>query len=304
MKTSSLAWAIAAIFIVLPPAAQAATPTEKLIAPGLSQPVEMLKDHWGISHIYAKNENDLFFAQGYSAARDRLFEFEIFRRRANGTIAEILGPREVNRDIGARQFLYRGDMDKELAVYHPHGRAIFEAFAKGVNAYIDQANKNPAALPPEFKMLGIKPAHWTVETALARANSVSLGQPNANLQMTLAVHALGADKIKDLVRFQPANPDLRIDPAIDVSLMNRSILDTYNAWTSSVKFTPEELAMEYRATKKASLENSGRLTRFASLDDEAALPDAGLGTTNPRADMGSNNWLVSGCPPSAPMAQN
>ncbi len=277
------------------PGAQAAVPApENLSAPGLTAPVQILKDKWGISHIYAKNENDLFFAQGYNAARDRLFEFEIFRRRANGTIAEILGPKELNRDIGARLFLYRGDLDKELAVYHPHGRAIFEAFAKGVNAYIDQANKNPGALPPEFKMLNLKPQHWTVETAIARANAVSLGQPNAELQMTLAVHALGADKVKDLVHFQPANPDLKIDPVIDVSLMNRSILDVYNAWTSSVKFTPEELAMEYRATKKAELENARKLTKFAALDDAAALPDAGLGTTNPRADMGSNNWLVSG----------
>src|SRR5580693_3580074 len=118
-----------------PLAAVAALPAqEKLAAPGLTDTVEILKDRWGISHIYAKNENDLFFAQGYNAARDRLFEFEIFRRRANGTVAEILGPQELNRDIGARQFLYRGDMDKELAVYHPHGRAIFEAFTKGVNA--------------------------------------------------------------------------------------------------------------------------------------------------------------------------
>ena len=277
-----------------PLAAVAALPAqEKLAAPGLTDTVEILKDRWGISHIYAKNENDLFFAQGYNAARDRLFEFEIFRRRADGSMSEILGPKEINRDIGARQFMYRGDLDKELAVYHPHGRAIFESFVKGVNAYIDQANKNPASLPPEFKMLGLKPAHWTVNTILSRANSVSLGQPNAELQMALALHALGPDKIKDLVHFQPANPDLKIDPAIDVSLMNRSILDTYNAWTSSVKFTPEELALEYRATRKASLDNSQRLSQFAQLDD-AALPDNGLGTTNPRADMGSNNWLVSG----------
>src|SRR6185437_10331520 len=101
-------------------------PAEKLAAPGLTAPVEIIKDRWGISHIYAKNENDLFFAQGYNAARDRLFELEIFRRRSEGTMAEILGPKELDRDIGARQFKFRGDMDKELAMYHPHGRAIIE----------------------------------------------------------------------------------------------------------------------------------------------------------------------------------
>lgn len=73
--------------------AEAATPAEKLTAPGLSQPVEIIRDHWGIAHIYARNENDLFFAQGYNAARDRLFELEMWRRQATGTVAEILGPK-------------------------------------------------------------------------------------------------------------------------------------------------------------------------------------------------------------------
>ena len=77
--------------VVMPLAAHAALPAEeKLLAPGLTQPVQILKDRWGISHIYAKNENDLFFAQGYNAARDRLFQFELFRRRAEGSLAEVL----------------------------------------------------------------------------------------------------------------------------------------------------------------------------------------------------------------------
>src|SRR6516164_9197014 len=65
---------------------------------GLNQPVEILRDRWGINHIYAKNEHDLFFAQGYSVARDRLFQLELWHRQATGTVAEILGPRELNRD--------------------------------------------------------------------------------------------------------------------------------------------------------------------------------------------------------------
>ena len=59
---------------------------------GLSQPVEIIRDRWGINHIYAQNEPDLFFAQGYAAAKDRLFQFELWRRQATGTVAEILGP--------------------------------------------------------------------------------------------------------------------------------------------------------------------------------------------------------------------
>ena len=64
---------------------------DTLQLPGLRAPVEIVTDRWGINHIYAENEADLFFAQGYAAARDRLFQFEIWRRQATGTVAEILG---------------------------------------------------------------------------------------------------------------------------------------------------------------------------------------------------------------------
>ena len=93
----------AGLLAVLPAAAAAQAPTsEKLTLSGLTQPVEIIKDRWGISHIYAKNENDLFFAQGFNTARDRLFQLELWRRQATGTVAEILGPRELKRDIGNR----------------------------------------------------------------------------------------------------------------------------------------------------------------------------------------------------------
>jgi penicillin amidase len=68
----------------------------------------MLKDRWGISHIYAKNEADLFFAQGYNVARDRLFQLELWRRQATGTVAEVLGKKELRRDVGNRLFMFRG----------------------------------------------------------------------------------------------------------------------------------------------------------------------------------------------------
>ncbi|MFM7854208.1 MAG: penicillin acylase family protein, partial [Flammeovirgaceae bacterium] len=71
---------------------------------GLRQPIEVVRDENGVNHIYAQNEHDLFFAQGYCAAKDRLFQFEMWRRQATGTVAEIFGPRELKRDQGARLF--------------------------------------------------------------------------------------------------------------------------------------------------------------------------------------------------------
>ena len=114
---------------------------------GLSEPVEILRDRWGIAHIYAKNEHDLFFAQGYNAARDRLFQLELWRRHATGTVAEMLGSQELKRDVGARLHMFRGDLNAELAWYHPHGPAIVNAFVDGINAYVAEAERDPAKLP-------------------------------------------------------------------------------------------------------------------------------------------------------------
>src|SRR3954465_12888474 len=108
----------------------------RIITRGLQESVEILRDSNGVNHIYAKNEHDLFFAQGYAAAKDRLFQFEIWRRQATGTVAEILGPRELKRDIGARLFKFRGDLKKEFNHYHPHSEQIILAFTEGINAYI------------------------------------------------------------------------------------------------------------------------------------------------------------------------
>src|ERR1043166_7125908 len=83
-------------------------------AAGLHRPVEIVRDRNGVSHIYASDEHDLFFAQGYNAARDRLFQLELWRRQATGTVSELLGARELQRDIGARLFRYRGDPSREL----------------------------------------------------------------------------------------------------------------------------------------------------------------------------------------------
>src|SRR5437762_9443690 len=139
---------------------------------GLREPVEILRDRWGINHIYAKSESDLFFAQGYAAARDRLFQFELWRRQATGTVAEILGRKELKRDIGTRLHRFRGDLTTELNWYHPHGEAIITAYVAGVNAYIAEALKKPEALPVEFSILGIKPAPWPPDVVISRHNGL------------------------------------------------------------------------------------------------------------------------------------
>jgi penicillin G amidase len=259
---------------------------EKLRIPGLKNSVEILKDRWGISHIYAKNESDLFFAQGYNVARDRLFQLELWRRQATGTMAEILGKKDLRRDIGNRLFMYRGDLTQELNWYHPRGAAIIQSFVDGINAYIADTQRNPALLTPEFKMLGIKPGNWTPAVVISRFNGL-LGNVNQELNMALAIRAIGVERAKDLDYFQPDNPNLQLDAAIDASLLSRDVLGLYSAFRTPLRFTADDLVAEYRNNSK-DLDQ-----RLAQLDESADYPSA-VDLSQRREDIGSNNWVVGG----------
>ena len=112
---------------------------------GLQKPVEVLRDHWGVPHIYAQTQDDLFFAQGYMAARDRLFQLDLWRRQGTGKLAEALGPAFVERDRTAILLRYRGDWREEWPSYAPDARNIVNSFVRGVNAYIQDPRRKPSA---------------------------------------------------------------------------------------------------------------------------------------------------------------
>ncbi|HEY9225125.1 MAG TPA: penicillin acylase family protein, partial [Gemmatimonadaceae bacterium] len=266
------------IFATAPSLAQS---TDTIRAPGLTQPVEILRDASGISHIYAKNEHDLFFAQGYSAASDRLFQFELWRRQATGTVAELLGPRELQRDIGARLFKFRGDMRTELLRYHPRGVSIVQAFVDGVNAYIAETERNPSKLPLEFRLLNTKPGRWTPEVVVSRHSGL-LGNLTEELSTTRAVAAIGPEKVKELDNFGPGDPDLRIDAKIDKSLLSAPIIGLYQAFRAPIRFQPADLVATARNDNQSFL-------KLAAATD-SAYNDL---MTNRRRDIGSNNWVVS-----------
>ena len=124
----------------------------------------MLRDAGGIAHIYAQNTEDLFFAQGYVTAQDRLWQMEMWRRWQEGRLAEIFGPAAFAYDARARLMQFRGPWDeKEWTSYHPEGEKIFTAFANGVNAFIEQ---NRDRLPVEFQLTGVYPEQWTAQTVV------------------------------------------------------------------------------------------------------------------------------------------
>ncbi len=201
----------------------AQTPTTSVQMSGLTQPVEILRDRWGINHIYAQNEPDLFFAQGYAAARDRLFQFEMWRRQATGTVAEILGRRELTRDRGARLHQFRGDLDDELNRYHPRGKAIVEAYVRGINAYVAETEANPALLPIEFRMLGIKPGHWTPAVVISRHQALN-ANVSEEVRLMRAIKAGGLAQVRELMNFQGGDPRFEFDAAIDPSTFPDDVL--------------------------------------------------------------------------------
>ena len=248
---------------------------------GLNSQVEIIVDHWGISHIYAETEHDLFFAQGWNAARDRLFQLELWRRQATGTVSEILGERELRRDIGTRLFKFRRDLEQELNHYHDRGSQIINAYVDGINAYIAETERDPSLLTIEFELLGIRPGKWTPETVISRHQGL-LGNIDWELDFARAVAAAGADALKSVMWFSPEDPLLEMDPAINQELLSADILGHYNAYRRPVRFMPEDLVEAYR-------NDSDNLEILeSSIEDFNEL--GGLGTEN----IGSNNWVVSG----------
>jgi penicillin amidase len=242
--------------------------------PGLTQPVEILRDRWGIAHIYAQTEPDLFFAQGYNAARDRLFQFELWRRAATGTAAEVFGRRELKRDIGARLHRFRGDMKQELAFYHPRGEAIVNAFVQGVNAYVAETERTPSLLPIEFRLLGITPARWTPEVVVSRHQGL-LANIGQEVALARAVRTLGADRVRDLIYVQGGDPVLTPDPAVDLAAIPDNVLELYEAFRDPLRFVPEQIDAEHRGSPIAA-------GRHECGDCVNAL------------DIGSNNWVIHG----------
>lgn len=268
---------------------QAQGQRETLAVSGLGQAVEVIRDRWGLNlnHIYAKSEDDLFMAQGYLAAKDRLFQFEVWRRRATGTVAEILGPRELNRDIGTRLHKFRGDLDAELNHYHPRGKQIVEAYVRGVNAYVDEAMRAPTALPIEFKMLGITPGKWTPEVVISRHQALTSNVPDEATHVR-AIGALGSsEKLRELLWLQAGQsgePSLTLDPLIDPVTFPADVLKLYNAFRDPIAFRPEDVAPAYRG--QAPVAGARAVAALlASADAHSRVIDR---------DIGSNNWIVSG----------
>jgi penicillin amidase len=214
-----------------------ALPAAPVRVPGLEKQVEILRDRWGVPHIYASTEQDLFFSQGYITAQDRLFQIDLWRRAGTGKLAEVLGPSAVERDTLARAVNFRGDWNAEWTAYGPGTRAIVTAFTDGINAYIKGLD---GRLPPEFVLGGYAPGLWVPEDCLSRvAGLIMTGNLNREVTHALDVKRLGLAAAIRTMRLDPP-VTFEVPQGLDLSSITSDILRAYRQTTGPVRLTTEQ----------------------------------------------------------------
>jgi penicillin amidase len=196
--------------------AETSTPeSEELNIPGLQDEVRVYFDERNVPHIYAENEHDLFMAQGYIVARDRLFQMEMQTYDAAGRLAEVVGPDLINRDLNTRRLgmTYGAEKAKEEIENDPKIKEIIEAYSKGVNAYISQLS--PADYPIEYKVLNFAPEQWEpIKTAYLLKNMTRMlaGRHN-DVRTSNTIQYFGEDFVEKYFTQKPKLNDPIIPPS-------------------------------------------------------------------------------------------
>jgi penicillin amidase len=236
---------------------------------GLQKPARIIVDHWGIAHIFAASSRDAFFLQGYNAARDRLWQIDLWRKRGLGLLAKSFGPAYVDEDRAARLFLYRGDMDKEWAVYAPGTREATEAFVAGINAYVAEVRAGGKPLPPEFKLTATMPDDWKAEDAVRIRSHALVSNVTSEVARARVTCAAGiaADRLRR--KLEPAHTTV-VPDGLDPCDVGEDVLKDYKLATEAVSFAPLIL-------KDAQNPRPIRLSRV-----DAKAPEEG-----------SNNWVIA-----------
>jgi len=211
-SAAGLALASAAGRAVLP------ATSRQVEAAGLSAPLEILDDRYGVPHIRAASIPDAFFGQGYVVARDRLFQLDFAHRREMGLMAEAFGPDFAPHDARARLFHYRGDLAAELAAVPQDVLACARAYVAGINARIDEVLADPSLLPLEYTILNVRPMKWDVAD-LVLARNASLGNVDAEIRRA-RLAAMGLLELDAIIA--PLRPDgpLAVPEGLDVAAVS------------------------------------------------------------------------------------
>ncbi len=236
---------------------------------GVSAPVSVTRDSHGVPAIEAASLDDLFFAQGYVTAQDRLFQMDLMRRAAAGELAEIVGEAALKHDREQRILGIKATAEKGLLAATPEDRQQFDAYARGVNAFVESHRDR---LPLEFRILGYSPRPWTMQDSLMIAYQM------VETLSTKPIAALTREKI-----LSKLGPELTADLYVNAS------------WRDHPPTAPAP-ALEGAPPQKQSAIRSGKV---ASTFRGAALPvmlEPWLCPFFPEEPipLGSNNWVVSG----------
>lgn len=192
----------------------------KLQIPGLNAPVEIIRDKWGIPHIYADNDHDLFFAQGFIHAQDRFWQMELNRRLSTGRLSEIFGDIALDTDRACRTFGFSRlgiedwkNMDNDL-------KKVFEAYTAGINAFLQHPSSK---LPVEFTLLRYKPELWKIEDSLAYGRLMlwKLSQKfYSKLVRKMLIDAVGEEHAAELEISYPEINPLTLPKGIEFNILN------------------------------------------------------------------------------------
>jgi penicillin amidase len=239
--------------------------------PGLRSEVEVIRDSWGVPHIYADNMDDLFFAQGFVQAQDRLWQMDMYRRAGEGRLSEIMGGQWLEHDRSARLLKYRGPWtEEEFTSYHPEGYRILTAFSSGVNAYIAHATSS-GELPVEFTLTGIEPEPWTAETPLLRiATAMPTRDGMREISLAQSVLDLGPAEANRQARPTPFR-DLVVPRGLNLPVINQDIANGLRGF-------------------RGTIVRPNVIEPYNSWDNRQASVNLGPFENSP----GSNNWVISG----------
>jgi penicillin amidase len=260
----------------------------RLMVPGLKGQVEVLRDSYGVPHIYADNPEDLFQAQGYVHAQDRFFEMDFRRHLAAGRLSELFGISRLETDAYIRTLGWRRVAEQELRLLAPSTRRYLDAYAAGVNAYI--SGRSAADLSLEYSLLRLqglryRPSAWTAVDSVAWLK-VMAWDLSSNLTQeadrAIISSKLGAGRAANLFPQYPLEDDFA--PIVRRGDVVGDAFDP-TASRSSARSFPSGLSND-QVRKAASVLNSA-----AKIDQ--AIPH-GLGSGSVEAGNGSNSWAVAG----------
>ena len=201
----------------------------KLTLDGLHAEVEVVRDRWGVPHIYGQDAHDLYFALGFVHAQDRLWQMEFRRRLASGTLAEVLGKPALTADRLMRRMGLRRTAEQQLRELDADTRVNLEAYTAGVNSYLERKR---ARLPVEFRLLRLRPQPWTLVDVVTLAKWqgwILSSNWDTEIVRSRIIDRLGAEAAADLEPLYPEGAPLAVPPGAGYHPSDGDLLKEYEA---------------------------------------------------------------------------